>query len=83
MKTYSKTRLWEKERRDRINDYFKKLWEVLPMYDASKPLSKPEILIHAASTIKELDEKLKSLLVNTKGEKDTEQKLKGTLACFG
>lgn len=72
--------MWEKERRDRINDYFKKLWEVLPMYDASKPLSKPDILIHAASTIKELDEKLKSLLVNTEGEKDTEKKLKGTFA---
>ncbi|XP_066157090.1 mucin-3A-like [Euwallacea fornicatus] len=70
----SKTSLWEKERRNRINDYFKKLWEVLPVYDASKPLSKPDILLHAASTIKELDEKLNVFLVNSEEEKISEQK---------
>ncbi|KAL1491055.1 hypothetical protein ABEB36_011708 [Hypothenemus hampei] len=72
----SKSRQWEKERRNRLNEYFNKLWELLPIYDASRPISKADILINAASTIKELDEKLKSLLTESNVEETSEERLK-------
>ncbi|XP_050310129.1 uncharacterized protein LOC126746072 [Anthonomus grandis grandis] len=59
----SKTCQYEKDRRNRINEHFNKLWEILPVYDASKPLSKIEILTEAVNTIKDLTEKVEKLLL--------------------
>lgn len=71
---YSKTTEWEKNRRCRINEQFKQLWQALPVYDASKPLSKPEILSQAATALRELDERLRNLL----SAQGAEPKLKGS-----
>lgn len=72
----SKTRAWEKDRRDRVSDCFDKLREVLPNYDPSKKVSRIDVLIVAASTIKDLDEKLKNLIGSSECGKCEDGKVK-------
>ncbi|XP_076250544.1 uncharacterized protein LOC143190251 isoform X2 [Rhynchophorus ferrugineus] len=75
----SKTRAWEKERRNRLNEGFTKLSQVLPCYDSSKTFSKIEILERAKLAIKDLDEKLKNFLCPAEPDKGETEKIKADI----
>lgn len=72
LKYFSKTRVWAKERRDRLHNAFDELSKTLPCYSESNKLCKIEILTKAALCIKEQQEKLDSLLAPDSKKKDVE-----------
>lgn len=49
---HSKT--WERDRRIRMNEYFKMLADLLPSHQEGRKLIKVDILIHAINHIKDL-----------------------------
>jgi len=58
----SKSRVWERDRRERLNLSFNNLSTLLPNYDPSATLSKVEILQKAANYIRELQQENRNLL---------------------
>jgi hypothetical protein len=58
----SKSRIWERDRRERLNLSFNNLSTLLPSYDPAATLSKVEILQKAANYIHELQQENHNLL---------------------
>jgi hypothetical protein len=58
----SKSRVWERDRRERLNLFFKNLSSLLPNYDPTATLSKAEILQKATNYIRELQQENSNLL---------------------
>ncbi|XP_069683827.1 serine-rich adhesin for platelets-like [Periplaneta americana] len=58
----TKTRVWERDRRERLNISFSDLGSLLPNYDPGVTLSKVEILQKAANYIRELQQENRNLL---------------------
>ncbi|PNF16483.1 hypothetical protein B7P43_G07793 [Cryptotermes secundus] len=58
----SKSRIWERDRRERLNVSFNNLSALLPNYDPAATLSKVEILQKAANYIHELQQENHNLL---------------------
>jgi hypothetical protein len=58
----SKSRVWERDRRERLNLSFNNLSSLLPNYDPASTLSNAEILQKAANYIHELQQENRSLL---------------------
>lgn len=73
---FSKCRVWEKERRGRLNQCFTTLSKVLPCYDPSVTLSKIQILEKATSHIQELEAKVKDLLSSESLDKTGREEIK-------
>jgi len=64
---YSKNRVYEKERRDRLNVSFEELRTVLPPSDSNASLGKADIINHAIDLIRVLqNEKLKTSSMHSK-----------------
>jgi len=64
---YSKNRVYEKERRDRLNVSFEELRTVLPPSDSNASLGKADIINHAIDLIRVLqNEKLKISSMHSK-----------------
>uniref|UniRef100_A0A8D8KCC5 (northern house mosquito) hypothetical protein n=1 Tax=Culex pipiens TaxID=7175 RepID=A0A8D8KCC5_CULPI len=55
-------RIWEKERRDRLNQTFDSLAKLLPDYEATTQLSKIEILQRTIEHVEKLQDKIKAFL---------------------
>ncbi|XP_019544286.3 uncharacterized protein LOC109414898 [Aedes albopictus] len=55
-------RIWEKERRDRLNQTFDSLCKLLPEYEPATQLSKIEILQRAVEYVEKLQNKIKAFL---------------------
>ncbi|XP_062562335.1 mucin-5AC-like isoform X2 [Armigeres subalbatus] len=55
-------RIWEKERRDRLNQTFDNLSKLLPEYEPATQLSKIEILQRAVEYVEKLQNKIKAFL---------------------
>lgn len=55
-------RIWEKERRDRLNQTFDSLSKLLPEYEPATQLSKIEILQRAVEYVEKLQNKIKAFL---------------------
>ncbi|XP_012251814.2 uncharacterized protein LOC105683643 isoform X1 [Athalia rosae] len=53
-KENTKARTWERDRRERMNTYFKTLGDLLPPHQDGRKRNKVDILIHAAKYIKDL-----------------------------
>jgi hypothetical protein len=64
----SKSRVWERDRRERLNLSFNNLSSLLPNYDPATTLSKAEILQKAANYIRELQQENHNLLHGTLDE---------------
>jgi len=50
----SKAKTWERDRRKRMNAYFKTLADLLPPHQEGRKRNKVDILIHASKYIKDL-----------------------------
>ncbi|KFB49676.1 hypothetical protein ZHAS_00017926 [Anopheles sinensis] len=59
---HSQNRIWEKERRERLNKTFEDLHRLLPDHDPSSTLTKVEILQRAIELIGKLQKKIKDLM---------------------
>jgi hypothetical protein len=64
----SKSRIWERDRRERLNLSFNSLSTLLPNYDPAATLSKVEILQKAANYICELQQENRNLLYGSMDE---------------
>ena len=51
---FRKAKSWERDRRNRLNTYFKNLSDLLPPHLEGRKRSKTDILIHASAYIKDL-----------------------------
>jgi len=64
---FSKNRVYEKERRDRLNVSFEELRTVLPQSDSNASLGKADVINHAVDLIRVLQtEKLKMSNIHSK-----------------
>jgi len=65
--SFSKNRVYEKERRDRLNVSFEELRTVLPQSDSNASLGKADVINHAVDLIRVLqNEKLKMSNIHSK-----------------
>lgn len=60
----SKAKTWERDRRKRMNTYFKTLADLLPPHQEGRKLNKVDILIHATKYIKDLHSRTEELFSN-------------------
>ncbi|XP_046476562.1 serine-rich adhesin for platelets isoform X1 [Neodiprion pinetum] len=60
-KENTKARTWERDRRERMNTYFKTLGDLLPPHQDGRKRNKVDILTHAAKYIKELHGRMEEL----------------------
>ncbi|XP_023018618.2 uncharacterized protein [Leptinotarsa decemlineata] len=68
----SKSRGWEKIRRNRLNEAFASLAKVLPCYDPSVNLTKIEILTKATCAVKDLQDEVNKIITpNAENKSDT------------
>lgn len=58
----SKAKTWERDRRKRMNTYFKTLADLLPPHQEGRKRNKVDILIHASKHIKDLHNRTEELL---------------------
>lgn len=72
-KFFSKTRAWEKERRNRLAEAFGALCKTLPCYNPSIPTPKIDILRNAATHIEDLQSKIKELIASSNSTNSIEK----------
>ena len=58
---YRKAKTWERDRRNRMNAYFKTLADLLPPHQEGRTRNKVDILIHASKYIKDLHNRTEEL----------------------
>ncbi|XP_066581609.1 hybrid signal transduction histidine kinase L-like isoform X2 [Prorops nasuta] len=62
-KENTKAKTWERDRRKRMNGYFKTLADLLPPHQDGRKRNKVDILIHASKYIKELHSRMEDILL--------------------
>uniref|UniRef100_V9IGV5 Flocculin, putative n=1 Tax=Apis cerana TaxID=7461 RepID=V9IGV5_APICE len=60
-KENTKAKTWERDRRKRMNAYFKTLADLLPPHQEGRKRNKVDILIHASKYIKDLHSRTEEL----------------------
>ncbi|KAM0726252.1 hypothetical protein ACS0PU_007436 [Formica fusca] len=72
-KENTKAKTWERDRRNRMNTYFKTLADLLPPHQEGRKLNKVDILIHATKYIKELHNRTEELFSTHASEAHKEE----------
>ncbi|XP_050451220.1 serine-rich adhesin for platelets-like [Cataglyphis hispanica] len=72
-KENTKAKTWERDRRNRMNTYFKTLADLLPPHQEGRKLNKVDILIHATKYIKELHNRTEELFSSHASEAHKEE----------
>jgi len=75
-----KNREWERRRRDKLNDAFNYLAELLPNYDPTRTIAKIDILEKSTEFVKEL-RLSNSRLLNQQSDSDEKSKHGDCLCC--
>lgn len=78
VKDHSKCNEWERRRRDRLNDAFKNLAQLLPHYDPARIPAKIDILEKSTEFVKELRLSNSRLLSN---QVETDEKCNTNVKC--
>lgn len=79
-KKSEKTKFYEKERRDRLNQTIEELAKLLPTYDPSVPWSKVEVLRKSIEYVKETKER-RMKCIEAYGDQDVLGELSIVIVC--
>lgn len=72
---FSKCKVWERNRRDRMKVSFTELEKVLPLYDPTKTISRLEVLRRAVSCIEDLKHRNRTAISENGASEETSKKI--------